>query len=139
VISGTKTACERAEKLATEFGAIKAIPLKVAGAFHSAMMAPAADALANALAQTNIKIPADCNIIANVNADYYNTADSVRTGLKKQLVEPVLWQKCCESLLAQGVEEFYEIGPGKVLTGLMKKINRRTNIKNISTFDSLSS
>ena len=137
VISGSRNACARAETIATEMGAIKAIVLRVAGAFHSEMMSPAADALGKALAGTPITMPANAKVIANVKADYYNAADEVRSGLAKQLVEPVLWQNCCEKLLADGVEAFYEIGPGKVLTGLMRKISRRTNIINISTLSSL--
>jgi len=138
VISGTKKACERAEKLAAEFGAIKAIVLRVAGAFHCSMMSPAAEALGMALKDTKINMPAQAKVIANVKADYYGSGEEVRSGLAKQLIEPVLWQNCCEKLLADGVDEFYEIGPGKVLTGLMKKVSRRTNIVNISTLASFS-
>jgi [acyl-carrier-protein] S-malonyltransferase len=136
VLSGTKSACERAEKLAAEFGAMKAIVLRVAGAFHSTMMSPAADALKQALAQTNIASPAT-KVIANISAQYYQDGDQIRDGLTKQLIQPILWQNCMEKLLADGIEAFYEIGPGRVLTGLMRKINRRANIINISGAESL--
>jgi [acyl-carrier-protein] S-malonyltransferase len=136
VLSGTKSACERAEKLAAEFGAMKAIVLRVAGAFHSTMMSPAADALKQALAQTSIASPAT-KVIANISAHYYESGDQIRDGLTKQLIQPILWQSCMEKLLADGIEAFYEIGPGRVLTGLMRKINRRANIINISGAESL--
>jgi [acyl-carrier-protein] S-malonyltransferase len=131
-ISGTKTACERAEKLAEKYGAMKAIRLEVAGAFHTAIMSPAAKALGDALAKIKIAEP-DVRIIANINAEYYTSAAQIREGLTKQLAQPIYWQKCVERLLAEGVETFYEIGPGKVLTGLMRRISRRTNIINVSS------
>jgi [acyl-carrier-protein] S-malonyltransferase len=136
VLSGTKSACERAEKLAAEFGAIKAIVLRVAGAFHSTMMSPAADALKQALTQASIAAPT-IKVIANISAHYYESGDQIRDGLTKQLIQSILWQSCMEKLLADGIEAFYEIGPGRVLTGLMRKINRRANIINISGAESL--
>lgn len=137
VISGSKTACERAEKLAPKYGAIKAVRLEVAGAFHTEMMASAADILKEALSKCKILQPRDIRTIANITADYYTSSDQVRTGLTRQLTSPILWQKCMERLLADGVETFYEIGPGRVLTGLMKRINRKANIINISSAQSL--
>jgi [acyl-carrier-protein] S-malonyltransferase len=136
VLSGTKSACERAEKLAAEFGAMKAIALRVAGAFHSQMMSPAADTLSQALSQANISLPS-IKVIANISANYYESPQQIRDGLTKQLTQSILWQNCMEKLLAEGVETFYEIGPGRVLTGLMRKINRRANILNISGAESL--
>jgi [acyl-carrier-protein] S-malonyltransferase len=136
VLSGTKSACERAEKLAAEFGAMKAIVLRVAGAFHSQMMSPAADTLSQALSQANISLPS-IKVIANISANYYESPQQIRDGLTKQLTQSILWQNCMEKLLAEGVETFYEIGPGRVLTGLMRKINRRANILNISGAESL--
>ena len=137
VISGTKAACKRAESLAPKFGAIKAVPLAVAGAFHTDMMAAAADTLAFALDKIKIANPAQIKVIANINAKYYGSADQIRTGLKKQLTCPILWQKCMEKLIADRIETFYEIGPGRVLTGLMKRINRNANVINISTVQAL--
>jgi [acyl-carrier-protein] S-malonyltransferase len=133
VISGAKAACKRAESLAPKFGAIKAVPLAVAGAFHTDMMKSAVDLLEKALTKTKIANPSDIKVIANIDAEYYGSADQIRTGLKKQLTCPILWQKCMEKLIADGIEIFYEIGPGRVLTGLMKRINRQANIVNIST------
>jgi len=137
VISGSKTACGRAEKLAAKYGAIKAVRLEVAGAFHTEMMASAADTLKEALSNCEISQPSNIKTIANITADYYTSADQIRTGLTKQLTSAILWQKCMERLLADGVEQFYEIGPGRVLTGLMKRINRKANIINVSSVQSL--
>jgi [acyl-carrier-protein] S-malonyltransferase len=136
-ISGTKTACELAEKLAEKYGAMKAVRLEVAGAFHTEMMTPAAKGLAIALDDTQIAKPGGVKTIANINAEYYKSASQIREGLTKQLTQAILWQKCIERLLADGVETFYEIGPGKVLTGLMRRINRKANIINVSSADSL--
>jgi [acyl-carrier-protein] S-malonyltransferase len=137
VLSGTRTACRRAEQLAPKYEAIKAVPLDVAGAFHTDMMAAAAAALERALADAAISDPAGIKVIANVNAEYYQSADEIRQGLTKQLACPILWQECMEKLIADGVEQFYEIGPGRVLTGLMKRINRRTKVVNLSTLDAV--
>jgi [acyl-carrier-protein] S-malonyltransferase len=137
VLSGTPAACKRAAHIAEAMGAIKAVPLSVAGAFHSEMMRPAAEQLQIALNESAITDPQHVKVIANIHADYYTDADAVRQGFVKQLVQPILWQKCMERLLADGVENFYEIGPNRVLTGLMKRINRRTKVTNISTAESL--
>lgn len=137
VISGTVAACQRAVELAPKYDAIKAIPLSVAGAFHSDMMAPAAEELGRALADCPIQDVSDTKVIANITADYYGSADDIRQGLVKQLIQPILWQKCMEKLLEAGVETYYEIGPGRVLTGLMRRIHRKTKVKNVSTAESL--
>ena len=137
VISGTKAACARAEELAPQFGAIKAITLDVAGAFHTQMMSSAADALHEALSNCRISPPADTRVIANINAEYYTSAEEIAKGLTKQLTCPILWQKSMERLLADGVEKFYEIGPGRVLTGLMRRINRKANVVNLSSLNSI--
>jgi len=132
VISGEKKACRRAKELALKVGAIKAVRLEVAGAFHTRMMSGAADALAKALADTEITEPSQTRIIANIDAEYYQTGEKIKEGLIKQLTCPILWQKCMERLLGDGLEMFYEIGPGRVLTGLMKRINRKTKVINLS-------
>ena len=137
VISGSLDACERATSLADKYGAMKAVRLEVAGAFHTTVMTPAAQALRQALVQTRIAPSPAVRTIANITAEYYRTPDEVVTGLTKQLTGAILWQKCMERLLADGVESFYEIGPGRVLTGLMKRINRKTKVTNISDLASL--
>jgi [acyl-carrier-protein] S-malonyltransferase len=137
VISGEKTACERAEKLAAEHGAIKAVRLEVAGAFHTEMMQSAAETLKQALANCRISDPADIKVISNISAEYYQSGAKIAEGLIKQLTCPVLWQKCMQRLLNDGVENFYEIGPGRVLTGLLRRISRKTKVINISRLQDL--
>jgi [acyl-carrier-protein] S-malonyltransferase len=137
VISGDKKACRRAKDLALKVGAIKAVRLEVAGAFHTTMMSAAAEALAEALADCHITDPAQTHVIANIDAEYYATSEKIKRGLVRQLTSPILWQKCMERLLDDGVESFYEIGPGRVLTSLMKRINRKTNVVNVSSLKAI--
>ncbi|MGD2094278.1 MAG: ACP S-malonyltransferase [Phycisphaerales bacterium] len=137
VVSGAIAACERAEQLAEKYGAIKAIRLDVAGAFHTEMMADAAKQLGEALSDCQIAEHSEIKTIANINAEYYESSQQISEGLIKQLTCPILWQKCMERLLSEGVEKFYEIGPGRVLTGLMKRINRKTKVINLSSLQSL--
>jgi [acyl-carrier-protein] S-malonyltransferase len=135
VITGDAEACKRAVGLAEKYGAAKAIELKVAGAFHSQLMAPAAEELKKAIGLCEIKPPADIAVIANVDAQYYKTKEQISQGLVKQLTGAVLWQNCMEKLLADGVTKFYEIGPNRVLTGLMRRINRKAEVVNISAIE----
>ncbi len=137
VVSGTKKACERAEQLAAKYGVLKAVRLEVAGAFHTAMMAGAAEALSEALGRSKISEPAEIKTIANIDAEYYASSEGIKNGLVKQLTRAILWQKCMERLIADGVEEFYEIGPGRVLTGLMKRINRKIKVVNVSSLQAV--
>jgi [acyl-carrier-protein] S-malonyltransferase len=137
VVSGTRGACDRAERLAQKYGAMKAVRLEVAGAFHTRLMSNAAEALQNALRKARIAPPGPVKTIVNITAEYYVSADAIIDGLTHQLVSPILWQKCMERLLADAVEQFYEIGPGRVLTGLMKRINRKAKVTNVSDLSSL--
>jgi len=137
VVSGSVDACDRAAALAQKYGAVKAVRLKVAGAFHTDMMAPAAQTLAQALEGCKIANPSDIKVIANTDAGYYDDAAQIRKGLVEQLVRPILWQRCMEKLLDEGVEILYEIGPGRVLTGLMRRISRKTRVINISDLKSI--
>jgi [acyl-carrier-protein] S-malonyltransferase len=130
VISGERAACERAISLAEEFGC-RALPLKVAGAFHSPLMAPAAEGLANALAQTHLAVPR-LMVPTNVDGEYHVAPERVRESLRQQLVQPVRWQKSVERLAADGFDTFVEVGPGRVLTGLLRKINRQLRVVNVS-------
>ncbi len=130
VISGSVAACERAVELASEFHG-KAIPLKVAGAFHSAFMSPAAEKLAAMLGRTPISRPR-IPVLANVNAQEHLDADSIRDALSMQLTQPVLWSKSMAFMIEVGYEVFLEVGPGRVLTGLMRKIDRKQRIINVS-------
>jgi len=137
VITGDIEACKRALALAEKYGAMKAIELKVAGAFHSRMMAPAAEELKKAIGECKIGNPGSIAVIANVDAEYYQNKEQISQGLVRQLTGAVLWQKCMDRLLADGVTKFYEIGPNKVLTGLMRRINRKANVVNISSVANL--
>jgi len=98
------------------------------------MMASAAAALEEALSGCQIREPGEVQVIANIDAEYYASAEKIAKGLTKQLTQAILWQKCMERLIADGVEKFYEIGPGRVLTGLMRRINRKIRVVNISIF-----
>ena len=137
VVSGTRGACDRAERVAEKYGAMKAIRLEVAGAFHTPLMFNAAEALQNALWQARISPPGSIKTVVNITAEYYVSADGIIDGLTRQLVRPILWHKCMERLLADGVDQFYEIGPGRVLTGLMKRINRKAKVTNVSDLSSV--
>ncbi len=137
VVSGAASACQRAAEIAEKHGAMKAVVLKVAGAFHTEMMQPAADALGKALADCTIQDPVDVRVISNIDTSFYKNANAIREGLTAQLVSPLQWQKCMEVFLSQGVESYYEIGPGRVLTGLMKRIHRKTRVTNLSGLESI--
>ncbi len=131
VVSGTREACAKVGELAEAAGG-RAIELKVAGAFHSPLMAPAAEGLKAELAQTTLgeaKVP----VLANVTADYHMAADSIRERLVEQLTCPTLWQKSMERLIGEGFDKFYEIGPGRVLKGLMRKIDRKAEVINVNS------
>ncbi len=135
VVSGSQDACTRAIEQASEVGC-KAVALPVAGAFHSPLMQPAADGLAAVLAETSFTTPAMA-VIANVNARAHEGGETTRDWLRRQVTEPVLWQRCIENMIAAGAGRFYEVGPGRVLTGLMRKINRKVSAVNVSTLDSI--
>lgn len=135
VISGDKAACEKAAALAEEFDG-KAIPLQVAGAFHSELMRSAADGLRSMLDDSEFRKPA-LRVIANVDASYHEDPDAIRELLYRQVFNPVRWQACVQRLIADGCDLFWEVGPNRVLTGLMRKINRKLKTVNISTADRL--
>lgn len=124
VISGTNDACERAAQLAEKMGAMKAIPLAVAGAFHTQIMQPAVERLAAALADAPLRKPT-IPVISNVDAQPHTDPDEMRSLLIKQVVSPVRWEDSMRHLLSQGYDQFYEVGPGRTLRGLMKRIDRK--------------
>lgn len=123
VLSGTSQACQRAAELAPEHGAGRVVPLNVTGAFHTKMMAPAVEKLREGLSQCTFVDPL-CPVVANVDASEYDSSAGIPEKLLAQLVGPVRWQQSVEYLLEQGFERFVEIGPGRVLTGLVKKTAR---------------
>jgi [acyl-carrier-protein] S-malonyltransferase len=137
VIAGSRSACERAVALAGEFQC-RAVPLAVAGAFHSPLMQSAADGLEPVLEQTRFTTPR-MKVIANVDAEFHRDPGSIRDSLRRQVTQPVLWQRCVERIMEDGVGQFVEIGPGRILTGLMRKINRNVPCANVSTAESIAS
>jgi len=136
VISGSLAACKRVEQLAAEHGAKGAVRLNVAGAFHSRIMAPAAEGLAQTLAGLAFRTPA-VPVLANVDAQVYADGPAIPAKLIAQLTGAVRWQQTMESLESQGVERYYEIGPGRVLAGLMRRINRRADIVSINSLQAV--
>ena len=134
VIAGDKAACERAVGVAEESGC-RAVPLAVAGAFHSAIMSSAAEGLRAHLDRTPFAKP-KLPVISNVDATYHSDPAAIRASLVRQLTQPVMWQQCIERMAADGADRFVEFGPGRVLTGLMRKINRSLAAVNISTAES---
>ncbi len=133
VVSGAVEACERALEVASEFGC-RAVGLKVAGAFHSPFMKPAGDKLGEALGSTRFSRPV-VPVVANVNAEYHGDAASIRDWLQQQVTSAVMWADSIERLIADGYDRFVEVGPGRVLTGLMRKINRKVAAVNISSVE----
>jgi [acyl-carrier-protein] S-malonyltransferase len=130
VISGATANVARAAELAKARGASRAVPLPVSGAFHSPLMQPAEDGLSRIIAGIEFRNPT-VPIIGNTTAQPLGTADEVKAELTRQLCHGVQWQRSIEYMVAQGVSTFIEIGPGKVLTGLIKRINKSANTVNI--------
>ena len=124
VISGTNSACERAAEMATAAGAMKALPLAVAGAFHTPIMDSAVARLSEALDQCQIRRPS-IPVISNVDAEAHDDPDDIRQILLRQVVSPVRWEDSLHKLLEDGYDQFYEVGPGRVLRGLLKRMNRK--------------
>ncbi|REJ95968.1 MAG: [acyl-carrier-protein] S-malonyltransferase [Planctomycetota bacterium] len=124
VLSGENAACEKAVEL-TEAAGGKPVPLAVAGAFHTRIMQPADSRLADALADVEVSSP-QIPVVSNVDAATHEDPDEIKQILVRQVLTPVRWEDSMRAMLAAGIDEFYEIGPGKVLTGLLKRVNRKT-------------
>ena len=121
VVSGNTSAVERAVEIAKAKGAKRAMMLKVSAPFHCALMQPAADAMAEALAKTNVKPPV-VPVVANVLAKPISDPQEIVRRLVEQVTGTVRWRECAAFMAGSGVTSFYEIGSGKVLTGLLKRI-----------------
>jgi len=131
VISGTQDACKRAEKAAAKLG-LKATPLSVAGAFHSPMMAPAAEKLRTALAETAWSAPR-VPVIANVTALPHNPDPaSIQARLVEQLTSPVRWSQSMRYAIDHFEGQFVELAPGKVLSGLMRRVDKNVKVVNFA-------
>jgi len=124
VVSGAAAACDEVERLAPQMGAMKTIRLPVAGAFHTLLMKPADEVLASALAAADVKTPR-MPVWFNVDGQPHTDPEEIRGLLVKQVLQPVLWEKIMRNLLASGVDKYYEIGPGRVLAGLLKRVERK--------------
>jgi [acyl-carrier-protein] S-malonyltransferase len=125
VVSGEREALASVEPIATELGASRVIPLAVAGAFHSPLMQPADTLLAEALAEAAIEAPR-LPVYSNVDARPVSGPDEIRRTLAIQVTHGVRWEDSMRQMLADGFDTFYEVGPGRVLTGLLKRIDRKT-------------
>ncbi|MGW6297246.1 ACP S-malonyltransferase [Peribacillus butanolivorans] len=136
VISGTTEGVKLASAKAKENGAKRALPLEVSGPFHSELMKPAAEKLQNVLDEVSFQ-QAEIPVISNVTASPITAPAEIKEKLIEQLYSPVLWEDCVKKLLELGVDTFIEVGPGKVLGGLIKKIDRSVNIYSVSDLDTL--
>ena len=135
VIGGRSAAVEAAMTLALERGAQRGVRLKVGGAFHTSLMQPAAEGMARALADIPMRDPA-VPVIANSTAQPLTTAGALRDELVRQLTGTVQWQRSVEALRALGVAGVVEFGPGRVLTGLARRIDRSLAVRNVNDIES---
>lgn len=134
VISGEKAAVEEACERLKAAGAKRAVMLNVSGPFHSGMLKTAGEKLGQVLETVAVSEPV-IPYVANVNASYVREAGQVKELLKRQVSSSVRWQQSVEAMIADGVDTFIEIGPGKTLAGFMKKINRGVKTLNIETLE----
>jgi [acyl-carrier-protein] S-malonyltransferase len=130
VVSGTFAACAAIESLAAEKGA-RTLRLAVAGAFHTALMKPADEAVATALNGVEIR-PPQVPVWSNVDAQPHADPEEIRSLLVRQVLQPVRWEQTMRNLLAAGFDRFWEIGPGRVLAGLLKRVQRKVDCQNVS-------
>ncbi|HMP18088.1 MAG TPA: ACP S-malonyltransferase [Gemmatales bacterium] len=130
VISGDVAAVDEEVQMAEAAGA-KVVRLSVAGAFHTRLMKPADEQLATALASVELQQPR-IPVWSNVDAKPHNDPEEIRTLLVQQVLSPVRWEETMRAMLADGVNRYYEIGPGRVLAGLMKRIHRKADFSNVA-------
>ena len=136
VITGEADAVKRAGDVLKEKGAKRVIPLNVSGPFHSQMLIGAGERLKKDLEKVQmneLSVP----YVANLTADYVTSPENVRELLEKQISSPVKWQQSVEKMLAEGVDTFVEIGPGKTLSSFVKKINKEVLVLNIDKYEDL--
>lgn len=123
VLSGAKGAIDRVGEIGKAHGVRRAVPLPVSAPFHCALMQPAADVMAEALAGVEMRAPA-VPVVANVTASPISDPDEIRKRLVEQVTGTVRWRECMLAMTAAGVSQFYEVGTGKVLSGLVRRIER---------------
>ncbi|MBU1147149.1 MAG: ACP S-malonyltransferase [Candidatus Omnitrophica bacterium] len=136
VISGKKESVEKTMRLALEKGAKKAIALKVSGGFHSSLMKDSAGLFRVELDKVKFSTP-QIGVVSNVTADYEKTPDEIKENLVKQLSSPVRWEESIKRIASEGVDTFFEIGPGKILKGLLRRINGNLRVCNIEKTEDL--
>ena len=134
VITGEEEAVAKASEKLKELGARRIVPLKVSGPFHSAMLTGAGEKLAEVLEGVNVREP-KIPYITNVTAEYVTEASQVKDLLVRQVSSSVKWQQCVEKMITDGTDTFVEIGPGKTLSGFMRKISRDVKMLNIQTVE----
>lgn len=132
VLSGHKTAIDRVPEIGKKFGVRRAVPLPVSAPFHCALMQPAADAMASALAEVTVNRPV-VPVVANVLAKPIADPDEIRKRLVEQVTGTVRWRECVAAMSADGVTDFFEIGAGKVLAGLVKRTSSSANAASVGT------
>jgi [acyl-carrier-protein] S-malonyltransferase len=130
VISGTEDAVRKAISISTEKGAKKAIPLNVSGAFHSSLMKEAAEKFRSELDKVTFSSP-ELGVVSNITADYEKNPEEIKKNLVRQLYSPVRWEDSIRNIAGKGVDTFFEIGPGKVLKGLLRRIDKNLKVYNI--------
>lgn len=136
IISGSVPGIERAEQLASEAGAKRIIRLKVSGAFHSPLMAGAAERFMERLGEASLQ-PARIPLVSNADATPRTDPDQIRDALGKQMTSGVLWEQSVRAMMDQGVEAFIEVGPSKILTGLIRRMDGTARLLNVEDMASL--
>ena len=132
VLSGHKSAIDRVAEIGKKYGVRRAVPLPVSAPFHCALMQPAADAMAEALANVSVRAPS-VPVVANVLAQPISDPDEIRKRLVEQVIGTVRWRECIATMAANGITDFYEIGAGKVLAGLVKRTAATANASSLGT------
>ena len=132
VLSGHKSAIDRVADIGKKYGVRRAVPLPVSAPFHCALMQPAADAMAEALANVAVRAPS-VPVVANVSAQPISDPDEIRKRLVEQVTGTVRWRECVATMAATGITDFYEIGAGKVLASLVKRTAATANASSLGT------
>lgn len=136
VITGEAAAVEKAGKALKEAGTKRVVPLKVSGPFHSSMLIPAGEKLEKVLKDVELN---DFTVpyVSNLMADYVTSTKEIKFLLKMQISSPVKWQQSVEKMIAEGVDTFVEIGPGKTLGSFVKKMNKEVKVFNVDKYEDL--
>jgi [acyl-carrier-protein] S-malonyltransferase len=138
VTGGKSSAIDNAIDSASQYNIKRAVKLQVSAPFHTSLLKPAGDRLREDLGKIKFKKPVN-NVISNVDTTYYETSEAIAEKLRKQVYNPVRWEACVRKMIADGVNTFVEIGPGKTLTGFIKKIDKNVKAINIENIQGLNS